>query len=130
GFRDPERHRLIQDDVMAWLERPSDERFDLVFLDPPTLSRSKRMARELDLQRDHVHLIRKGMARLAPGGLLVFSCNFRKFRLDREALADLIVDDVSAATIPKDFARDAKVHRCYEIRAPRLGLGKRRAPGE
>jgi 23S rRNA (guanine2445-N2)-methyltransferase / 23S rRNA (guanine2069-N7)-methyltransferase len=130
GFRDAERHRLLQEDAVAWLERPSDERFDLVFLDPPTLSRSKRMARELDLQRDHVGLVRKTVARLAPGGLLIFSCNFRKFRLDREALADLAIDDVSAATIPKDFARDPKVHRCYEIRVPRLGLGvKRRALG-
>jgi 23S rRNA (guanine2445-N2)-methyltransferase / 23S rRNA (guanine2069-N7)-methyltransferase len=125
GFRDPERHRLLQEDVIAWLERPGTERFDLVFLDPPTLSRSKRMARELDLQRDHVDLIRKTVARLAPGGLLVFSNNFRKFRLDLEALADLAIEDVSAATIPKDFARDQKVHRCYEIRPRRLGLERK-----
>ncbi|HZF29841.1 MAG TPA: bifunctional 23S rRNA (guanine(2069)-N(7))-methyltransferase RlmK/23S rRNA (guanine(2445)-N(2))-methyltransferase RlmL [Gammaproteobacteria bacterium] len=129
GFRDPAKHRLLQEDVVAWFERPADERFDLVFLDPPTLSRSKRMARELDLQRDHVDLIRKAAARLAPGGVLIFSTNFRKFRLDREALSELVVEDVSAATIPKDFARDAKIHRCYEIRAPRLGLERKPGAG-
>jgi 23S rRNA (guanine2445-N2)-methyltransferase / 23S rRNA (guanine2069-N7)-methyltransferase len=76
---------------------------------------------------DRQDLIRKALTRVAPGGLLIFSSNFRKFRLDREALSGLVVEDVSAATIPKDFARDAKIHRCYEIRAPRLGL--ERKPG-
>jgi 23S rRNA (guanine2445-N2)-methyltransferase / 23S rRNA (guanine2069-N7)-methyltransferase len=117
GFKDAGRHKLLHEDVLAWLERPAAERYDLVFLDPPTVSRSKRMTEQLDLQHDHVRLIRATLRRLAPGGLLLFSTNFRKFRLDRDALADLAVEDVSAATIPKDFARDAKVHRCYEIRA-------------
>jgi 23S rRNA (guanine2445-N2)-methyltransferase / 23S rRNA (guanine2069-N7)-methyltransferase len=74
------------------------------------------MAGELDVQRDHVRLIHGALARLAAGGVLIFSTNFRKFRLDAAALAALDVRDVTAATIPKDFARDAKIHRCYEIR--------------
>ena len=122
GFNDPWRHRFVQDDAVAWLEGSSEERYDLVFLDPPTVSRSKRMATELDLQRDHVKLIRLAMRRLAPGGLLVFSTNFRKFKLDKGALADLTIEDVSAATIPKDFARDPKIHQCFEIRAKPLTL--------
>jgi 23S rRNA (guanine2445-N2)-methyltransferase / 23S rRNA (guanine2069-N7)-methyltransferase len=117
GFKDAGRHKLLHEDVLAWLERPAAERYDLVFLDPPTVSRSKRMTEQLDLQHDHVRLIRATLRRLAPGGLLLFSTNFRKFKLDRDALADLAVEDVSAATIPKDFARDAKIHRCYEIRS-------------
>ena len=62
---------------------------DLIFLDPPTFSNSKRMDREFDVQRDHVELIRSTLKHLAPGGLLLFSTNFRKFRLDAEALGDL-----------------------------------------
>jgi 23S rRNA (guanine2445-N2)-methyltransferase / 23S rRNA (guanine2069-N7)-methyltransferase len=74
------------------------------------------MAQELDLQRDHVALIRSTLLRLQPGGLLVFSNNFRKFRLDAEGLADLDVLDVTQATIPKDFARNLRIHQCFEIR--------------
>jgi 23S rRNA (guanine2445-N2)-methyltransferase / 23S rRNA (guanine2069-N7)-methyltransferase len=116
GFGDERRHRLLQADVLAWLEEPQPERFDLIFLDPPTLSRSKRMAKELDVQRDHVELIRSTLLKLAPNGLLIFSTNFRKFRLDEAALAGLAVTDVTPATIPKDFARNPRIHRCYEIR--------------
>jgi 23S rRNA (guanine2445-N2)-methyltransferase / 23S rRNA (guanine2069-N7)-methyltransferase len=82
GFGDAIRHRLLQEDVLAWLEQPARERYDLIFLDPPTLSRSKRMAKELDVQRDHVALIRAALLKLAPDGLLIFSTNFRKFRLE------------------------------------------------
>jgi 23S rRNA (guanine2445-N2)-methyltransferase / 23S rRNA (guanine2069-N7)-methyltransferase len=76
---------------------------------------------EFDLQRDHVQLIRSTLLRLAPGGLLIFSNNFRKFRLDAEALAEFAVEDTTAKTIPHDFARDQKIHRCYEIRVPAGG---------
>ena len=125
GFDDASRHRLLQEDVLAWLEEPPRERFDLIFLDPPTVSRSKRMARELDLQRDHVELIRSTLLRLERGGLLVFSNNFRKFRLDEQGLADLEVVDVTQATIPRDFARNPRIHQCFEIRVP---PGAARAP--
>ena len=123
GFRDSSRHKLLQEDVVEWLAQPARERYDLIFLDPPTLSRSKRMAGELDVQRDHVQLIHGALARLAPGGALIFSTNFRKFRLDSASLASFVVRDVSAATIPKDFARDAKIHHCYELRLPQRGDG-------
>ena len=76
------------------------------------------MEREFDVQRDHVELIRAALARLAPGGLLLFSTNFRKFKLDREALADLEIRDITKGTVPFDFARDAKVHACFEVRRP------------
>jgi len=118
GFGDAKRHRLLQQDVLAWLEEPARERYDLIFLDPPTLSRSKRMAKELDVQRDHVELIRSTLLKLAPNGLLIFSTNFRKFRIDAAGLADFSVEDVTPATIPKDFARNPRIHRCFEIRVP------------
>jgi 23S rRNA (guanine2445-N2)-methyltransferase / 23S rRNA (guanine2069-N7)-methyltransferase len=125
GFGDEQRHRLLQAEVLAWLEEPQRERYDLIFLDPPTLSRSKRMTKELDVQRDHAALIRATLLKLAPQGLLIFSTNFRKFRLDEAALADLAVTDVTPATIPKDFARNPRIHRCYEIR---VAAGAAKAP--
>ena len=74
------------------------------------------MEQEFDVQRDHVGLIRSTLTRLAPEGLLLFSTNFRKFKLDAAALSDLSVTDITPQTIPQDFERDARVHRCCEIR--------------
>jgi 23S rRNA (guanine2445-N2)-methyltransferase / 23S rRNA (guanine2069-N7)-methyltransferase len=68
------------------------------------------------VQRDHVQLIHGALARLAPGGVVIFSTNYRKFRIDSAALASFDVRDVTATTIPKDFARDARIHQCFEIR--------------
>jgi 23S rRNA (guanine2445-N2)-methyltransferase / 23S rRNA (guanine2069-N7)-methyltransferase len=115
GFRG-EAHRLLQADCLQWLAEDDGGRYELIFLDPPTFSNSKRMEREFDVQRDHVALIRSALLRLAPDGLLLFSTNFRKFKLESEALADLSVTDVTSRTIPQDFARDERVHHCYEIR--------------
>jgi 23S rRNA (guanine2069-N7)-methyltransferase / 23S rRNA (guanine2445-N2)-methyltransferase len=123
GFADARKHELVQADVLAWLEQPPAARYDLVFLDPPTASRSKRMAHQFDLQRDHVALIRSALLKLAPGGVMIFSNNFRKFRLDAAGLADLDVRNVTAESIPRDFARDARIHHCFEIRVP---LGRER----
>jgi 23S rRNA (guanine2445-N2)-methyltransferase / 23S rRNA (guanine2069-N7)-methyltransferase len=115
GFRG-DAHRLVQEDCLAWLAEDDGARYDLAFLDPPTFSRSKRMARDFDVQRDHVPLVRQAVGRLAPDGLLLFSTNFRKFRLDAEGLAGLAVRDITRRTIPRDFARDARIHHCFEIR--------------
>jgi 23S rRNA (guanine2445-N2)-methyltransferase / 23S rRNA (guanine2069-N7)-methyltransferase len=68
-----------------------------------------------DVQKDYVQLIKNTVALLAPGGVLYFSTNFRRFRLDSEALADLVVTDISAATIPEDFVRNPKIHYCWTI---------------
>lgn len=114
------QHELIQADCLAWLEAEAAKgarRYDLIFLDPPTFSNSKRMADAFDIQRDHVDLIRNAVALLAQDGLLIFSTNFRKFRLNREALSGLVLEDISRETIPKDFERNARIHYCYIIRA-------------
>ncbi len=113
GFGGPE-HRLIQADVLEYL-REAQSVFDLIFLDPPTFSNSKRMEGTLDVQRDHVDLLLATARRLAPGGVLVFSTNHTRFRLSADALPGLAIDDISAATIPKDFARSPRIHRCYVI---------------
>lgn len=111
------QHELIQADCLEWLAEAvrSSWRYDLVFLDPPTFSSSKRMRDTLDVQRDHVGLIRQCVALLAPGGKLLFSTNHRKFKLDTEALAGLRIEDISRRTLPKDFERDARIHRCWAI---------------
>ena len=110
------KHEFVQEDCLAWLADDGGESYDLIFLDPPTFSNSKRMEREFDVQRDHIDLIRATLKRLAPGGLLLFSTNFRKFKLDGEALAGLSIKDITKATVPFDFSRDPKVHSCFEIR--------------
>jgi 23S rRNA (guanine2445-N2)-methyltransferase / 23S rRNA (guanine2069-N7)-methyltransferase len=70
----------------------------------------------LDVQRDHVGMIRRSLQLLRPGGRLVFSTNYTRFKLDSEALADLAIEDITARTIPKDFERHAKIHRCFVVR--------------
>jgi 23S rRNA (guanine2445-N2)-methyltransferase / 23S rRNA (guanine2069-N7)-methyltransferase len=110
-------HRLVQADALRWLEADRG-RYDLVFCDPPTFSNSARAA-DFDTQRDHVRLLRAAMARLAPGGCLLFSNNFRRFRMDEPALAEFArVEDISARTIDADFERNPRIHRAWELRAP------------
>lgn len=114
GFSD--KNRLEQGDVMAWLESSRDE-YDLIFIDPPTFSNSKRMEGIFDVQRDQVQLIDLAMARLAPGGVLYFSNNFRKFQLEENLAERYAVEEISAQTIDPDFARNTKIHRAWKITA-------------
>ena len=108
------RHRIAQADALKWLEADRGQ-YDVIFCDPPTFSNSKR-ADDFDVQRDHVRLLRAGIERLAPGGVLYFSNNFRRFRLDEAALsAFAAVEDISASTIPPDFARNPRIHRAWRI---------------
>ncbi len=114
---DPVRHRLERADCLQWLRTAAGgEDFDLIFLDPPTFSNSKRMEGVLDVQRDHSELIEGCLRRLAADGLLVFSTNAQRFRLDPALTEALRVKDISAATLPFDFARHPRIHRCFEIR--------------
>jgi 23S rRNA (guanine2445-N2)-methyltransferase / 23S rRNA (guanine2069-N7)-methyltransferase len=109
-------HRFVQGDCLRFLEHAPRAAFDLIFLDPPTFSNSKRMAGTLDIQRDHVALIRAAIALLAAGGQLLFSTNHTRFRLDAGAFPERAIEDLSEATIPRDFARNSRIHRCYLIR--------------
>lgn len=114
----PRYHQVEQADCLAWLEaRPkAGEVFDLIFMDPPTFSNSARMEGVLDVQRDHGRMIEQAMARLSSEGLLIFSNNFRRFKLD-ESLAEMFqVEEVSPSTIDRDFQRNPKIHRCWHIR--------------
>ncbi len=108
------KHRLVQADALAWLEADTGE-YDLIFCDPPTFSNSKR-ARDFDVQAVHVRLLRAAVARLARGGALYFSNNFRRFRMDDAAVGAFArMQEISAQTIPPDFERDARIHRCWRL---------------
>ena len=109
-------HRLVQADAMAWLEADLG-RYDLIFCDPPTFSNSAR-ADDFDIQREHVRLLRAAVARLSQGGILYFSNNFRRFRLDAEAVSAFAdCEDISAQTIPHDFARNPRIHQAWRLQA-------------
>jgi len=110
------QHQLIRSDCLQWLQQPHQNRYDLIFMDPPTFSNSKRMEDVLDVQRDHVQLIKGAMALLREEGLLIFSNNYRRFSIDREALADFDIRDITSQTLDPDFKRNPKIHSCFEIR--------------
>ncbi|VXC18252.1 putative conserved AdoMet-dependent methyltransferase with RNA interaction domain [Pseudomonas sp. 8BK] len=112
GFSD--KNRLEQGDVMAWLAEDRGE-YELIFIDPPTFSNSKRMEGIFDVQRDHVQLLDLAMARLTKGGVLYFSNNFRKFELDESLAARYQVEEISASTLDPDFARNPKIHRAWRF---------------
>jgi 23S rRNA (guanine2445-N2)-methyltransferase / 23S rRNA (guanine2069-N7)-methyltransferase len=114
------QHQYIQADCLEWLETEARQgykkRFDLIFLDPPTFSNSKRMDDAFDIQENHVALINNALALLAEAGVLYFSTNFRRFKFDLAAFADYTVNDISTATVPADFARNSRIHYCWSIK--------------
>lgn len=110
------KHSFVQADCLKWLEEnQGNARYDLIFMDPPTFSNSKRMEGVLDVQRDHVKLITLAMSMLREGGLLIFSNNHRRFKMEHDALNQFIIEDVTAVSIPFDFARNPKIHQCFKI---------------
>ena len=117
-------HTLVQADCLRWVAQTGGQ-YDLVWLDPPTFSNSKRMGRAtFDVQRDHADLIRLTARRLlAPGGVLLFATNLRNFRLDRSELGGLEVKDLSRSTLAFDCERGANRHHVFRIedRRPRSG---------
>jgi len=116
GFKG-QQHRLITADVLQWLQRERN-RYGLIFLDPPTFSNSKAMRKDFDVQRDHVELITRVSNLLEPGGILLFSNNFRRFKMDFDPLSTLKIEEISRATIPPDFARSQRIHNAWKITRP------------
>ncbi len=112
-----DRHRLIRADILEWLDQAwsGGERFELIFLDPPSFSNSKRMEESFDIQRDHPDLLRRTLRLLTPDGTLIFSTNRRRFRLESAALQGYNVEEITRATLPPDFARRPEAHRCWQI---------------
>jgi 23S rRNA (cytosine1962-C5)-methyltransferase len=106
------KHEIVHADVKQYLKK-MDEKFDIIIMDPPTFSNSKRMDDVLDIQRDHVELINDCLALLNEGGVIYFSTNFTKFEMNKEKIAASI-KDITKATMPFDF--EGKLKRpCFKI---------------
>ena len=109
----PKQHGFIKADALQWLAGPVRDRYDLIVLDPPTFSNSKMMAEVLDTQRDHVALINDCLRRLAPEGVLYFSTNYRRFKLEEGAIRG-VAREITGQTLPPDF-RKRNLHRCWSV---------------
>ncbi|QGM80392.1 bifunctional 23S rRNA (guanine(2069)-N(7))-methyltransferase RlmK/23S rRNA (guanine(2445)-N(2))-methyltransferase RlmL [Otariodibacter oris] len=110
-------NRLIQSDCLQWLAE-CRERFEVIFVDPPTFSNSKRMENSWDVQRDHIELMRKLKRILTQDGTIVFSNNKRGFKMDLERLAELglSAENITKKTLPLDFERNPHIHNCWIIK--------------
>ncbi|MBU3917800.1 bifunctional 23S rRNA (guanine(2069)-N(7))-methyltransferase RlmK/23S rRNA (guanine(2445)-N(2))-methyltransferase RlmL [bacterium] len=109
-----DNHHFEQTECVSWMENEK-KRYDLIFLDPPTFSNSKKMKDVFDIQRDHVRLIELAVGLLEKKGQLVFSNNFRKFKMDSDSLKGVIIENITKKTIPRDFDRNPKIHNCWMI---------------
>jgi len=109
-----EQHQVVRADCLSWLQE-AKQQWDLIFLDPPTFSNSSQMDDTLDIQRDHLKLLDNALARLRPGGLLIFSCNLRNFRMEFKPAEGIEVKDMTGPSIPEDFKRNRRIHHCWFI---------------
>lgn len=111
---DIQRHPIVRADCLTFLDEES-EKYELIVIDPPTLSRSKKMEGLFDIQADHVDMLKKALKLLLPGGTLFFSTNSRQFKFDLSAFPDRKIECITAKTIPPDF-HNQKIHHCWRIR--------------
>ncbi len=117
-FTNKNRHKYIEQDIFQWLAKTPSFFYDLIFLDAPTFSNSKKMNQTFDVQRDHPQLIGQVLKLLAPGGTIIFANNMAKFKINLSELPPNIeVEDISRQTIPEDFPGHRKVHQCFLIRS-------------
>ena len=107
-------YEFIQADCLTWLAR-HDQKYDFIFIDPPSFSNSKRMDTTWDVQRDHLKLLSDAVLCLRAGGTIMFSNNFRQFKLDEAGLSELGlgIKNISQQTLPEDFQRNPKIHHCW-----------------
>ena len=115
---EPNKHRFLRADTLAWLAEPVTNTYDIIVLDPPTFSNSKAMRDVLDTQRDYPGLLERCCARLNPGGQLFFSTNYRKFKFEEAAVPEgFSVREITKQTLPQDFRR-RNLHRCWLLQRP------------
>ncbi len=97
------KHHFVHADVKQYLETLNSSSFDLVVMDPPTFSNSKRMKDFLDIQRDHVELLNRTLQAVSDGGIIYFSTNYTKFVLDKESIKAKEIKDITKTTTPFEF---------------------------
>ena len=123
GFKDAGRHRIVRDESRAFLEhraKRGEPPFDLVVCDPPTFSRSAKSETPWDVERDHAGLLELVAHNLAPGGVVYFSTNFRRFHLAADELSKLYaIREITNRTIPEDFRND-RIHRAWRLVKPNV----------
>ena len=109
-------YEFVQADCLTWLKN-HNSKYDLIFIDPPSFSNSKRMDSTWDVQRDHIDLLTDAVKCLNAGGEIIFSNNWRQFKLDETQLVDmgLSVNNISKQTLPADFQRNPKIHHCWSL---------------
>lgn len=113
---DLNQHKFINANVLEWLhENRNSQDFDVIFLDPPTFSNSKKMQDAFEVEKDQDFLVDSCMSMLRPDGVLYFSNNKRKFKLNDTLSAKYKIRDISEESIPQDF-HDKKIHVCFEIK--------------
>lgn len=112
-----ENSEFIQADCLSWLSTDHGREFDLIYIDPPTFSNSKRMETSFDVKRDHVALLSNLIRHLKDGGKVIFCTNHRGFKLDEQSLIEygFEIKDISKATLPRDFKRNEKIHSCFTL---------------
>ncbi len=107
------KHQFIQADVLQYLQQlPENQQFDLIIVDPPTFSNSKRMKGVFDVQQAHVDMLNKLLKHTSPNGMIYFSTNYRRFKLEAEAIKARQIKNISTQTLPMDF-RNKKIHQCF-----------------
>jgi Predicted SAM-dependent methyltransferases len=114
-----EQHQFFSSDCFEWLKE-GHEQYDLIFIDPPTFSNSKKFYGTFDVQRDHMSLLKRAMNRLTTDGTLYFSNNYRGFEMDDVIMAMFDVEEISNETIGLDFKRNTKIHRAWKITHPQI----------
>ncbi|MEK6235929.1 MAG: class I SAM-dependent methyltransferase [Planctomycetales bacterium] len=108
-------HRFLRRDALTFLaESPDEPRYDLAVVDPPTFSNSKSTEDVWDVQRDHARLLNLLFDRMAPGGVVYFSTQLRRFKLSESELSRVQIREISRRTVPEDF-RNRRIHRCWRL---------------
>jgi 23S rRNA (cytosine1962-C5)-methyltransferase len=115
GFKSAKKYEYLREDILDWIQSVPPSSYDLIILDPPTFSNSKKMLLTWDVQRDHAFLINQLQNILTPGGILYFSNNYQKFKLNiSEIVGFESIEDVTLKSIPEDFER-TKPHSCFKL---------------
>jgi 23S rRNA (cytosine1962-C5)-methyltransferase len=115
GFKSSKKYDYIREDILDWIPTVPTSSYDLIILDPPTFSNSKKMLLTWDVQRDHVHLINQIRSILSPGGILYFSNNYKKFKLNFELIEGYeSIEELTDKSIPEDFER-SKPHVSFRL---------------